>query len=512
VKYPSTQVPESAMKVLIILLVGVASIAALPRAPQPVQRGWERIVGGEEATPHEFPWIVDMRRGGHYCAGSILNEEWVMTAAHCSTGAPSAYELVAGDHHIGQTEGTEQRRQVTRIIRHPRYGNTPIQYENDIALMKVDSPFQFNQYVQPANIPDMSFDPVGTTIVVAGWGALTEGGSSPLQLYKVQVPYVDDDSCRGSYGSGSIADSMICAGEAGKDSCQGDSGGPMMCARGGVNYLCGIVSWGLGCARPGYPGVYTEVSYYDDWAREAIEPPAESNETWVEQREGCGGVLSGSSGYIAYKLNQAISNGERCVWTIKAEDRESIRVRVRSSGLGGQNHLTVTEISIDGATTTQTHRINDLNDHVFDGPVILLTLDARANGNGFDLEFYGTSYGGATDSVHDHLHNGGASGNQNFPVGGGEYRDNAFATFVVNPDGASQVSLQFTRLDIEGGSCAYDWVQVFAYRNGQWSSVSNKICGGNPPSEQFMGEVLVIFFKTDSSITETGFTYQWSSN
>jgi len=496
---------------LFLVLVGVASISALPRAIRP--HGWEKIVGGEEATPHEFPWIVDMRRGGHYCGGSIISEEWVMTAAHCSTAAPSNYELVAGDHHIGQTEGTEQRRQVVRIIRHPRYGNTNIQYENDIALMKVDTPFQFNQYVQPAPIPDMTFEPTERA-VVAGWGALTEGGGSPVVLYKVEVPVVSDTSCAGSYGAGSIADSMICAGEGGKDSCQGDSGGPMMCERNGVNYLCGIVSWGLGCARPGYPGVYTEVSYFDEWAQEAILPPAESNETWVEQREGCGGVLSGSSGYISYKLDQSYNQNERCIWTIKAEDRESVRIRVRTSGLDPLASISVTELDYEGATTTNTHLVGDLDSHVFNGPVIFLTFQSGSgSGSGFDLEFYGTSYGGATGLIHDHLHNNALSGSQNFPVGGGSYSDNAFGTFVVNPSGASQVSLRVTRLDIEGGSCSYDWISVYNYANGRFTNLSGKICGNSPPTTTFVGTegILVIFFASDSSITQTGFTYEYTS-
>jgi secreted trypsin-like serine protease len=283
---------------LVVLACAVAAVSGLPRELAP--HGWEKIVGGVEATPHEFPWMVDMRQGGHYCGASIIHEEWVMTAAHCSTGSPSNYELVAGDHHIGQTEGTEQRRQVTRIIRHPGYGSG-VQYENDIALMKVEPPFQFNQYVQPANVPNITFLPTERAIV-AGWGALSEGGGSPVVLMKVDVPMVSDEQCRVAYGAGAVADSMICSGEGGKDSCQGDSGGPKMCERDGVLWLCGIVSWGRGCARPDFPGVYTEVSYFEDWAFKAILPPVESNDSWVEQREGCGGVLSGSSGYVAYKL------------------------------------------------------------------------------------------------------------------------------------------------------------------------------------------------------------------
>ena len=83
------------------------------------------------------------------------------------------------------------------------------------------------------------------------------------KIFQVDVPVVSDDDCRDSYGQNDIADSMICAGldEGGKDSCQGDSGGPFMCG----NELSGVVSWGYGCAEAGYPGVYTQTSYFVDW-------------------------------------------------------------------------------------------------------------------------------------------------------------------------------------------------------------------------------------------------------
>merc|ERR1712107_790903 len=94
-------------------------------------------------------------------------------------------------------------------------------------------------------------------------GEPSEGGSLARRLMKVDVPVVSDDNCRDSYGQSDIADSMICAGyeAGGKDSCQGDSGGPFMCGFG----LDGIVSWGYGCAQPGFPGVYTQTSYFVDW-------------------------------------------------------------------------------------------------------------------------------------------------------------------------------------------------------------------------------------------------------
>merc|ERR1711976_441827 len=102
------------------------------------------------------------------------------------------------------------------------------------------------------------------TATVSGWGTLSSGGRSPDTLYAVDVPIVSDSSCRSSYGQSDIADSMICAGEEGKDSCQGDSGGPLVC---GISQ-CGIVSWGYGCAVDGYPGVYTQLSYFLDFVSE----------------------------------------------------------------------------------------------------------------------------------------------------------------------------------------------------------------------------------------------------
>ena len=92
------------------------------------------------------------------------------------------------------------------------------------------------------------------------------------KLHKVDVPFVSTDDCNASYnGNGySITDGMICAGEEGKDSCQGDSGGPMVASVNGTSVLVGVVSWGIGCAQEGYPGVYARVANYVDWIEETM--------------------------------------------------------------------------------------------------------------------------------------------------------------------------------------------------------------------------------------------------
>ena len=154
-------------------------------------------------------------------------------------------------------EGTEQVQKVVKIIQHEDYNSFTI--SNDIALLKLQFPLAMDNYVQPIVLPAQEQDTTGDC-VVSGWGTTAEGGSSPSYLMKVTVPVVSDAKCRDAYD---IDDSNICAGydEGGKDACQGDSGGPLYCS----GYQAGIVSWGYGCGRPEYPGVYTEVSYFVDW-------------------------------------------------------------------------------------------------------------------------------------------------------------------------------------------------------------------------------------------------------
>merc|ERR1711989_70494 len=124
--------------------------------------------------------------------------------------------------------------------------------------------------IQPIPLPaPMQDTAAGSMVTVTGWGTTSEGALGlPNVLHKVDVPVVSDEECNAAYGAAgyAAADSMICAGlpEGGKDSCQGDSGGPFICGEAGSEQSIGIVSWGVGCARPGYPGVYTQTSYFVD--------------------------------------------------------------------------------------------------------------------------------------------------------------------------------------------------------------------------------------------------------
>jgi trypsin len=243
------------MKTAILVLLAIGAATALPRYHKSIP---ERIVGGSQATKGEFPHIIQIKRsGGQYCGASLVNANYIVTAAHCAVASVSGYTLVAGEHNLNSNEGTEQSRSVSQIVVHPNYNANTM--ANDIAVMRVSSPFTLNTYVKAVTIPSASFTPA-SQLTVAGWGTLSSGGSLPTVLMKVTVPLVSETTCRNAYGS-DIISSMVCAGTAGKDSCQGDSGGPLMSG----STLSGIVSWGYGCAAAGYPGVYTRVSSFSSW-------------------------------------------------------------------------------------------------------------------------------------------------------------------------------------------------------------------------------------------------------
>merc|ERR1712180_432125 len=243
------------MKGFVLCLLVAGAIAAPSRKPT-FRKGLNRIVGGDEATPGELPYQLsfqDLSYGSpwHFCGASIYNENWAICAGHCVAGEdmnnPDYLQVVAGEHNQDITEGNEQSIILSKII-------------------QLSSPLTFNDFVQPIPLAEAGHAASGDCIV-SGWGTTSEGGNTPSVLMKVSVPVVSDEECRDAYGASEILDSMICAGlkEGGKDSCQGDSGGPFVCEDTGSRYLAGIVSWGYGCARPNYPGVYTEVSYFVDW-------------------------------------------------------------------------------------------------------------------------------------------------------------------------------------------------------------------------------------------------------
>uniref|UniRef100_A0A8C1XRN5 Uncharacterized protein n=1 Tax=Cyprinus carpio TaxID=7962 RepID=A0A8C1XRN5_CYPCA len=239
-----------------------------------------RIVGGQNASAGHWPWQASLLLlSRHICGGSLINKQWVLSAAHCVHGYPRSYFTVfLGRQTQGGFNPNEVFRYVRLIIKHPSYNN--FTNENDIALLKLRSPVTFTDYIRPVCLAaHNSVFNSGTDSWITGWGNIGEGVPlpSPNVLQEVEVPVIGNRQCNCLYGVGEITDNMICAGllEGGKDSCQGDSGGPMVSRQSSVWVQSGIVSFGTGCARPELPGVYTRVSHYQEWISSLVcsDPP-----------------------------------------------------------------------------------------------------------------------------------------------------------------------------------------------------------------------------------------------
>ncbi|XP_078510239.1 trypsin-like [Lissotriton helveticus] len=216
----------------------------------------DKIIGG---YPCHLTYQASLNIGYHFCGGSLINSEWVVSAAHCSQ---RNIVVVLGEYNLAINEGTEEYIAAADVVSHPDYN--PYYLDNDIMLIKLSRPVTFTPSIQPIPLPT-GCPEAGTMCLISGWG--NTGVNYPDELQCVMAPILTHEVCQICY-PGDITENMICVGylEGGKDSCQGDSGGPVVCN----GELHGVVSWGIGCALPTFPGVYTKVCNYVRWIQETI--------------------------------------------------------------------------------------------------------------------------------------------------------------------------------------------------------------------------------------------------
>lgn len=244
---------------------------------------------------NKYPWTAQLVKGRHYprlfCGGSLINDRYVLTAAHCVHGNKDQITI-----RLLQLDRSSRDpgivRKVVHTQVHPQYSPTTI--VNDVALLRLESPVPLGANMRPVCLPDTGSNFDGKTVsllpksfvcmkltlvlflllllcqaTVAGWGLIKEGGTTSNYLQEVDVPIITNAQCRTTRYKNKISDVMLCAGlvkSGGKDACQGDSGGPLIINEGRYK-LAGVVSFGFGCAQANAPGVYARVSKFIDWIK-----------------------------------------------------------------------------------------------------------------------------------------------------------------------------------------------------------------------------------------------------
>lgn len=258
-----------------------------------------KIFGGEEAEITEFTWMVKLEYKNESglilseCAGSLINERYVLTAAHCVVGPieqkiGKLVTIFIGDqansssynYNHYEYSPSSQRFGVESVIVHKHYGYDPftnVHEHNDIALIRLNMSVDFNNYIQPVCLPVPTLQKElteGQPLTVAGWGHTGLSRHSRVKK-KVHLPLFSMEKCRHIFETQtSLSDEQLCAGGVFyEDACTGDSGGPLMRLHSASWVLEGVVSFGRqSCGQENIPGIYTRVRSYIDWIADHMEP------------------------------------------------------------------------------------------------------------------------------------------------------------------------------------------------------------------------------------------------
>ncbi|KAM9851559.1 complement component 1, r subcomponent [Aulostomus maculatus] len=261
-----------------------------PVCGQPTQRisSFQRIIAGSTAPEGAIPWQVLLNIDGQRAGGIVIDDRWVLTAAHTLVHNGQQAQIDSVQIYMGHTDVWSlmgSQRSPASIYIHPGYNNNDnLNYDSDIALIKLQEPITFHSSVMPVCLPaeGATYIP-GSMGLVSGFGVTYLEGRLLLTntLKYLHLPVVNDDLCSTSIDLlkktrsriPSLTDNMFCAGvpEGGKDSCQGDSGGPFALENNGQFWVAGIVSWGVDCGQPGKYGVYTKVTNYVGWIRKTMQ-------------------------------------------------------------------------------------------------------------------------------------------------------------------------------------------------------------------------------------------------
>ena len=247
---------------------GICTSEGLPLSCGRASQGG-RIVNGSDPATGAHPWAVQIAlKRKTFCGGTLVTDNFVISAAHCFHKIrPSDLRLILGNDRTDRKSPNQQLRRIKQLfIRGDFVQRT---YDNDIALVQMDRKVVFSKFIRPLCIPDSNQDYAGEMGTIIGWGRLTHNGKVPGHLKEASVPILPQEKCKykSRHLAKEISDNMLCAGydDAHIDACSGDSGGALIKIEDDFKQLIGLISWGIECAKVGYPGVYTRLGPYLEW-------------------------------------------------------------------------------------------------------------------------------------------------------------------------------------------------------------------------------------------------------
>lgn len=242
-----------------LILLGAAGCVAQPRG---------RILGGKEAQAHARPYMASVQvNGSHLCGGFLMNEQWVMSAAHCWDNK-TQLQVLLGAHSLSQPEPSKRLYDVLRAVPHP--DSRPETIDHDLLLLQLSEKAVLGDAVRPLPWRREAHEiEAGTLCDVAGWGVVTHAGRRPDRLQYLELPVMNRSTCNHRrYHDGTITESMLCVESNRRDSCKGDSGGPLVC--GGVAE--GVLTSGARiCGDRKKPSIFTSVSSYVNWIKSVLD-------------------------------------------------------------------------------------------------------------------------------------------------------------------------------------------------------------------------------------------------